>query len=204
MSNYDRLPFENKNGKLLPTQPKKVVSNVKAIQNQLLRFDSDFSHTFQPLQSLHVTLLLIHLDKTNFQNACDALAATVQHFAQPLVVHFNGITHNGEASMYAKIEQQSAEELIKLHKNAINQFESRGIPSLNPFNESHFVPHATILYLRSESDRKLIKWWAEEEAKWEGRKLGTENVKMLQLCNIDLDDQTEDYEVLYEVRIDND
>uniref|UniRef100_A0A183BZW2 AKAP7_NLS domain-containing protein n=1 Tax=Globodera pallida TaxID=36090 RepID=A0A183BZW2_GLOPA len=95
-----------------------VVSNIQTIHRELLQFDSDFSHTFQPLQSLHVTLLIIHLNKQNFQNACEALSATVQHFQrehqQQFTVHFNGIRHNGEASMYAQIGTQSALWLTKL------------------------------------------------------------------------------------------
>ncbi|KAI3416239.1 A-kinase anchor protein 7 isoforms alpha and beta [Globodera pallida] len=184
-----------------------VVSNIQTIHRELLQFDSDFSHTFQPLQSLHVTLLIIHLNKQNFQNACEALSATVQHFQrehqQQFTVNFNGIRHNGEASMYAQIGTQSALWLTKLREIAIAQFESRGIPSLNPFKESRFEAHATILYLRSKSDRKLIKWWPEEEAKWEGRNLGTEHVKVLQICDIDLDDVTEDYKVMYEVNVED-
>jgi hypothetical protein len=44
----------------------KLVSNISAIGEDLLSLDPNFAEFIQPLPSLHVTTILVHLNQSNF------------------------------------------------------------------------------------------------------------------------------------------
>ena len=45
----------------------KIAFNVDRIQREFLQKDAHFLHTFQPIKSLHLTLLFIRLDDGNLE-----------------------------------------------------------------------------------------------------------------------------------------
>jgi hypothetical protein len=54
-----------------------LIAKVYEIQRELLEKDWRFGHTFQPLNSLHVSLIFVHLNWQNFNRSVGAVCAFV-------------------------------------------------------------------------------------------------------------------------------
>jgi hypothetical protein len=53
----------------------RLIAKVYEIQRELLEKDWRFGHTFQPLNSLHVSLIFVHLNLQNFNRSVRSAAA---------------------------------------------------------------------------------------------------------------------------------
>ena len=190
----------------LKKKPKKVVPNyfvairvsnpdihagVKIVQDSLVTHDKRLKAALIPLETLHLTLLVIHLQDdeqilkaAGTLNQCQvSLEPILQNGA--LTLTFSGLDHFGHQVLFVKLGGE--EELAQLNSvaNIIREtFEKEGIPSAD---SQDFKPHLTVMKLsRSPKLRKkgMKKIPVESYTSWVDYKFGEDSVNALYLCSM--------------------
>ena len=190
----------------LKKKPKKIVPNyfvairvsnpdihagVKIVQDSLVTHNKRLKDALIPLETLHLTLLVVHLQDdeqilkaAGIMNQCQAsLEPILQNGA--LTLTFSGLDHFGHQVLFVKLGGE--EELVLLNSvaNIIREtFEKEGIPSTD---SRDFIPHLTVMKLsRSPKLRKkgVKKIPVEGYTNWVNFKFGEDTVHALYLCSM--------------------
>ena len=190
----------------LKKKPKKIVPNyfvairvsnpdihagVKIVQDSLVTHNKRLKDALIPLETLHLTLLVVHLQDNEqilkaagIMNQCQAsLEPILQNGA--LTLTFSGLDHFGHQVLFVKLGGE--EELVLLNSvaNIIREtFEKEGIPSTD---SRDFIPHLTVMKLsRSPKLRKkgVKKIPVESYTNWVNFKFGEDSVNALYLCSM--------------------
>lgn len=190
----------------LKKKPKKIVPNyfvairvsnpdihagVKIVQDSIVTHNKRLKDALIPLETLHLTLLVVHLQDDEEIRKAAGIMNQCQTSLEPilrngaLTLTFSGLDHFGHQVLFVKLGGK--EELVLLNSvvNIIREtFEKEGIPSTD---SRDFIPHLTVVKLsRSPKLRKkgVKKIPVEGYTNWVNFKFGEDSVNALYLCSM--------------------
>lgn len=174
-----------------------IRSKVETVQKEVVSHDKRLKHCLIPSEILHLTLLVIHLEKDKQEQIEKAKEILEQCrtilSSGPFTIKLKGLDYflyNPEPSdpttekvprvLYVKPGENGNERLYKVAAVVRNTFTNKGIPSADP---RKWEPHIAVIKLgRNTSEVKEIpKKSFEEYIDWD---FGEEQVSSLCLCEM--------------------
>ena len=168
-----------------------IHSGVKIVQDSILSHDEKLKPALIPLATLHLTLLVLHLeDEEKIQKATEVLhqcrtSLEPVMLNSALTLNFAGLNHFRHQVLFVKLCGEEGIVRLNTVANVVrDMFAKEGIPSTD---SREFSPHLTVMKLtRSPKLRKrgISKIPLESYATWTDFDFGEERVTSLHLCSM--------------------
>ena len=188
-----------------------IHSGVKVVQDSIITHNEMLKHALIPLATLHLTLLVVHLDDDEqIQKAADILHScrtSLEPILQnnTLTLNFSGLDHFGHQVLFVKLCGEEGIAALNSVANIVREmFTKEGIPSTD---SRDFNPHLTIMKLtRSPKLRKkgIKKIPVESYANWADFSFGEEPVNALHLCSMNAKDKDGFYKCVASLKFEQD
>ncbi|XP_031559467.1 uncharacterized protein LOC116295700 [Actinia tenebrosa] len=166
-----------------------IHSSVKVIQDSMVNFDKLLQPALIPISTLHITLMVMHLQTEEVEKAVEVLKSCERDFKdlfdESLSMTFEELAHFRNEVVFGKMNNEEEVEKLKLLATVVrNNYEKNGILSTD---DRPFTPHLTITKLsrmQKKRKRKLKKIPPESYTSWLDCELGKETVSEVLLCSM--------------------
>lgn len=177
-----------------------IHSAFKVIQDSIIGKEPLLKQALIPLSTLHITLLVMHLEKEQLTTAVDVLQSCqselkkVVNNQNNLTMTFQGLGHFKNEVVFGKMNNESEvamlQQLALVIKNGFNSSELGVV-----FDDSSpLIPHLTLMKLSripvKKKKKKLRKIPPDTYSSWIDCELGTECFSNVLLCS--MNDKKED------------
>lgn len=178
-----------------------IHSGVKTVQKKVLSYEKRLEAAFLDVETLHLTLLTIHLKDEQIEKAKEILQQCRTEIRKSVLpsgtftLKFKGVDFRFPEceNPYARLlyvkpsGKEGIEKLEKMHDVVRDTFTSQGIPRTDPDRKFH--PHVTVINLNTEKasnlKKKGISKIPEESFSTYGElEFGEEQVSSLHLCSV--------------------
>lgn len=166
-----------------------IHKSVKLIQDSVVNFYKLLQPALIPISSLHITLMVMHLQAEEVEKAVEVLKSCESDFRDlfddTLSMTFNDLAHFRNEVLFGKMNNEEELEKLKLLATVVrNNYEKNGFSSTD---DRPFTPHLTIMKLsrmQYKRKKKVKKIPPESYSSWLDCELGKETVSEVLLCSM--------------------
>lgn len=166
-----------------------IHTSVKLIQDSMVDYDKLLQPALIPISTLHITLMVMHLQPEEVDKAFEVLKTCESDFKDlfddTLPMTFDELAHFRNEVVFGKMNNDEEVEKLKLLATVVrNNYEKHGFPTTD---DRPFTPHLTIMKLsrmQTKKKKRVKKIPPESYSSWLDCELGKEMVNEVLLCSM--------------------